>query len=86
MIKNWSELNAMLPKLTEQEAEALLHEEMDGRKRKTFALRLHQRYCTLRAARERAELIGVIGESAGNRHLPPVPTTPSPYLGDPAAV
>ena len=86
MIKNWSELNAMLPKLTEQEAEALLHEEMDGRKRRTFALRLHQRYCTLRAARERAELIGVIGESAGNRHLPPAPTTPSPYLGDPAAV
>jgi hypothetical protein len=86
MIKNWSELNAMLPKLTEQEAEALLHEEMDGRKRRTFALRLHQRYCTLRAARERALLIGVIGESAGNRRLPPVPTTPSPYPGDPAAL
>jgi hypothetical protein len=65
MIKNWSELNAMLPKLTEQEAEALLHEEMDGRKRRTFALRLHQRYCTLRAARERAELINAVENRIG---------------------
>ena len=60
MIKNWSELNATLNNLSEDEVKAALLEEVDGAKRGTFVKRLHQRYCALRATRERRELKALV--------------------------
>lgn len=43
--------------MTEQEVLALLDNERQTAKRVTVLERLHQRYTTLRAARERAEIL-----------------------------
>lgn len=47
----------MLTKLSEEEIVRLLDEERKGQKRVVIATRLHQRYCTLRATRERLQLL-----------------------------
>ncbi len=54
---NWRELNKSLTKLTEEEILRLLDEERKGQRRVVIATRLHQRYCTLRATRERLQLL-----------------------------
>lgn len=43
--------------MSEQDVLRLLNEERDGAKRVTMLQRLHQRYNTLRVARERLELL-----------------------------
>jgi len=53
----WREMNATLNVRTEAEVLALLNEERAGAKRVVITERLHQRYCALRAARERVELL-----------------------------
>jgi len=80
MIKNWSELNATLNNLSEDEVKAALLEEVDGAKRGTFVKRLHQRYCALRASRERKELKALVAGTSDSPPLPPAPTTLSPSL------
>lgn len=54
---NWRNLNKELPLLTEEQVLALLNEERAGRRRLSILERLHQRYTTLRAARERKEIL-----------------------------
>jgi len=54
---SWRKLNDKLSTMTEQEVLALLNEERQASKRVTVLERLHQRYTTLRAARERAEIL-----------------------------
>ena len=54
---NWRDLNKVLVHKNEAEVLALLNEERQIGKRVTFLERLHQRYTTLRAARERIELL-----------------------------
>ena len=54
---NWRTLNKELAHKNEAEVLALLNEERQIGKRVTFLERLHQRYTTLRAARERIELL-----------------------------
>jgi hypothetical protein len=54
---NWRALNAVLHRLSEGEVKAMLDAEVAGPRRVTFVERLHQRYCALRAARERMELL-----------------------------
>lgn len=44
--------------MDEARAKSLLEEELVGKKRVSFLERLHQRYCALRTARERAEILG----------------------------
>jgi hypothetical protein len=61
---NWRELNAQLNQMTEAEVKALLDAEMAGRQRVTFVERLHQRYCALRATRERAEMMALLAARA----------------------
>jgi len=56
----WHELCADLTSMTEDEIEERLHEEIVEHKRVAFARRLHQRYTTVRAARERAEIMAKI--------------------------
>ena len=47
-----------LSQKTEAEVKAMLDAEVDGKRRATILRRLHQRYSSLRAARERRELLG----------------------------
>lgn len=57
MTNTWRSLNHRLSSLTEQEVLDLLNTERAGPKRVTMLERLHQRYTTLRAARERMEIL-----------------------------
>ena len=54
---SWRKLNDKLSTMSEQEVLSLLTEERQAAKRVTVLERLHQRYTTLRAARERAEIL-----------------------------
>jgi hypothetical protein len=53
----WRSLNSKLSRLSEEEVLRLLSEEREGAKRVSMLERLHQRYNTLRVARERLELL-----------------------------
>lgn len=59
--KNWQFLAKELMGMNEQEVLELLIEEQEGERRPFMARRLHQRYCTLRAQRERAEIMARLG-------------------------
>jgi hypothetical protein len=54
---SWRKLNSDLSLKTEEQVLALLAEERVMGKRVTVLERLHQRYNTLRVARERVELL-----------------------------
>lgn len=60
MTLNWRDLNKKLPSLSEKEVHKLLVDEMDGARRVTVVIRLHQRFTALRATREREELLADI--------------------------
>ena len=53
----WREINHILSSKTEAEVLEMLNEERAGQRRITILERLHQRYNTLRVARERIELL-----------------------------
>jgi len=53
----WRRLNDQLSAMTEQQVLDLLNDERHNGKRSSVLARLHQRYTTLRAARERAEIL-----------------------------
>ena len=57
MKNTWRGLNDRLPTLTEEEVLGMLNNERDTLKRVSMLERLHQRYNTLRVARERLELL-----------------------------
>lgn len=57
MQTNWRKLNKDIALLTEDQVLALLNEERVGRRRASILERLHQRYTSLRAARERVEIL-----------------------------
>lgn len=57
MQTNWRKLNKELALLSEPEVLALLDAERAGRRRVSILERLHQRYTSLRAARERMEIL-----------------------------
>ena len=55
---NWHELNKALPDMSEDEVKYLMQlERRRVEPRKTFLVRLHQRYSMLRDLRERDELL-----------------------------
>ena len=54
---NWHELNVVLTMRSERQVKAMLDEEVTVHKRPTYLVRIHQRYTTLRAQRERKELL-----------------------------
>ncbi len=58
MLSNWGKLNADIKELREDQLKSLINYEISTKARATFVERLHQRYCMLRDARERAELLG----------------------------
>jgi hypothetical protein len=53
----WRKLNDQLALMSEDDVLALLNEERATAKRVSVLERLHQRYSTLRAARERQEIL-----------------------------
>ena len=57
MKNTWRSLNDRLPTLTEEEVMGMLNNERQTLKRVSVLERLHQRYNTLRVARERLELL-----------------------------
>lgn len=59
----WRSLNDALATMTEEQVKALLDEELLGQRRIKIMERLHQRYNTLRVARERITMF------AGAKHL-----------------
>jgi len=52
----WRSLNSALASMSEQQVKELLDEEIKGARRIKMLERLHQRYNTLRVARERKTL------------------------------
>jgi hypothetical protein len=54
---SWRSLNDQLPTMTEEEVFALLTHESMTERRSSILQRLHQRYCALRDARERIEIM-----------------------------
>ena len=57
MVYSLRQIHERLMSLNETDLLALLDVEVNGPKRATVIVRLHQRYTTLRAARERRELL-----------------------------
>jgi hypothetical protein len=57
LITTWRSLNNQLSRMSEEDVLRLLNEERVGAKRVSVLERLHQRYNTLRVARERLELL-----------------------------
>lgn len=55
---SWRKLNEVLSDLDEEEVVKLLEKEKVGARRAMVLIRLHQRFCTLRMARERDQLFG----------------------------
>ena len=53
----WRKLNDQLALMSEEDVLSLLNQERATTKRISVLARLHQRYTTLRAARERAEIL-----------------------------
>lgn len=53
----WHDLNVLLSMRNEAQVKAMLDEEVAVHKRATYLIRIHQRYTTLRAQRERKELL-----------------------------
>jgi hypothetical protein len=60
MTMNWRDLNKKLPELSEAAVQQLLQDELVGMRRGTVVVRLHQRFTSLRATRERDELLAVL--------------------------
>jgi len=60
---NWRELNERLAQLTEDEVRELLDTELKVGRRASLIVRLHQRFTTLRAHRERKEMLDKLQRS-----------------------
>jgi hypothetical protein len=54
---NWNQLNALLRTFSEEELKEMIDSELKGARRLSVVKRLHQRYCIVRATRERAEML-----------------------------
>lgn len=59
-LSHWAQLNSVLPALNEKQVEVLLVWELYHRRNPAIIRRLHQRFSTLRTAREREWLLASI--------------------------
>ena len=57
---NWHQLNALLRTFSEKELKEMIDSELKGARRLSVVKRLHQRYCIVRATRERAEMLAEV--------------------------
>lgn len=58
ILASWISLNDAMREANEETCKSLLREELKGRNRKRFVLRIHSRINKIRADRERKELMG----------------------------
>ena len=56
-LKSWRSLQGVIAVLTEEQVSEMLQHEMENGKRSMIVVRLHQRLCALRDARERGEIM-----------------------------
>lgn len=56
-LKDWRSLNNVLSALTEAQLEKMLLVECAEKKRLDIAVRIHQRFCQVRTARERGDVM-----------------------------
>lgn len=56
-LKDWRSLNNVLSALTETQLEKMLLVECAEKKRLDIAVRIHQRFCQVRTARERGDVM-----------------------------
>ncbi len=57
LLDNWGNINNRINRLTEIQLKGLINYECSTRKRKSFIVRLHQRYSKLESLRVRQSLI-----------------------------
>ena len=60
-LKSWRSLQGVIAVLTEDQVREMLEHEMDNQRRSMIVVRLHQRLCTLRDARERKDIMVKMG-------------------------
>jgi len=61
ILTNWDSLHEFLPTLREDQLEILFDHEIQNKRRKSFILRIHQRFASQRLERERIEIMSAIG-------------------------
>jgi hypothetical protein len=54
---NWTELNVQISGMSEKQVMRMIEVELATHRRASHLTRLHQRYCKLRDARERDEIL-----------------------------
>lgn len=55
---NWREMTERINDFDEDQLYDLIEAELKGQRRKSMLIRLHQRFCAVRDARERQEILG----------------------------
>lgn len=60
ILENWASLNAAMVEADEKACRKLLNEELAGKRRRMFIMRIHSRMNRVRADRERLELDRVL--------------------------
>jgi hypothetical protein len=65
ILSNWDRLNHTIMVIdNEDDLQFLLDRELAGRKRPMYAFRIHSRLNKMRAARERADILAVVGDTS----------------------
>ncbi len=65
---SWRELNSKISEMSEQELLGLMDAELEGARRTTVLVRLHQRYTMVRCTRERDDMLRKLGTTLGVEH------------------
>lgn len=65
---SWRELNSKISEMSEQELLGLMDAELEGARRTTVLVRLHQRYTMVRCTRERDDMLRKLCTTPGVEH------------------
>ena len=63
VLGSWQSINKALKEFSEVDVRNALNRELLNNRRKDVAVRLHQRFCAVRASRERIELLNALDDS-----------------------
>lgn len=62
VLRSWHTLNKAIGAMTEVDCKQALEREMSGNRRKDLAVRIHQKYNSLRLTRERTEMVNLLSD------------------------
>jgi hypothetical protein len=65
---SWRALNSKISEMSEQELLGLMDAELEGAKRTTVLVRLHQRYTMVRCTRERDDMLRKLDTTPAAEH------------------